>query len=210
MSPRSEVGGRERLIRAALKAFADDGIDAVSIRAINRAAGVGPASVHYHFSTKEGLLEAVLLHHGDAVVEAIVNEAQELLDRGQVDSRDVVRSITEPYVDLLRTQRESGLQWVKVIDQLLRRDQASVSDDRATEVRSQVTRLAFPEADSDRINRAMATSVQLLVTQVAQLSESDVAEDEALERTVEDLQFLSNFLAGGLAASLLNEPVAAP
>lgn len=210
MSPRSEVGGRERLIRAALKAFADDGIDAVSIRAINRAAGVGPASVHYHFSTKEGLLEAVLLHHGDAVVEAIVNEAQELLDRGQVDSRDVVRSITEPYVDLLRTQRESGLQWVKVIDQLLRRDQASVSDDRATEVRSQVTRLAFPEADSDRINRAMATSVQLFVTQVAQLSESDVAEDEALERTVEDLQFLSNFLAGGLAASLLNEPVAAP
>ena len=48
--------GKQLLLSAALKLFATHGIDAVSIRAVNREAGLGPASVHYHFGTKEALV----------------------------------------------------------------------------------------------------------------------------------------------------------
>ena len=202
MSPRSKVSGRERLIRAAMAAFAEDGIDAVSIRAVNRAAGVGPAAVHYHFSTKEGLLSAVLHYHGDEVVRAIVEGAERLLDRGQPSAAEVVHSITQPYVDLLRAHGVRGLHWVKVVDQLLRRDPGSVTDERASAVRIQVTQMAFPEADSAAIERAMTTSVQLFVTQVAQLRASDLADPESLEEISANLNFLADFLAGGLDGTL--------
>jgi AcrR family transcriptional regulator len=51
---------RERLILAAEALFARDGIDAVSLRQVNAAAGQRNASAaHYHFGSKDALIEAV-------------------------------------------------------------------------------------------------------------------------------------------------------
>ena len=50
--------------RDAIECWARDEGEAASIRAINHAAGLGPASVHYHFGSKDALLEAVLLDQG--------------------------------------------------------------------------------------------------------------------------------------------------
>lgn len=201
MSPPG-ISGRERLIRAAMSAFAETGIDAVSIRAVNRAAGAGPAAVHYHFGTKESLLTAVLQHHGDAVVQAIIERSTALLQRDHASPAEVVHSIAQPYVDLLRTEGISGLQWVKVVDQLLRRDPDSVDDRRASEIRRRVTGMAFPNADSAAIERAMSTSVQLFVSQVARLRPVDVADPVSLDAVSADLEFLADFLAGGLQETL--------
>lgn len=52
---------RLRLLKTAERLFATEGLDAVSLRAVNAAAGLGPSSVHYHFGTKEDLVAAVLL-----------------------------------------------------------------------------------------------------------------------------------------------------
>ncbi|WP_340536834.1 TetR/AcrR family transcriptional regulator [Nocardioides sp. GXZ039] len=206
MSARPDVGGRDLLIAAALQAFAEEGIDAVSIRAVNRAAGVGPATVHYHFGTKDGLLDAVLAHHGDEVVAGVIEEARRLLDQGSATPAEVVRSLTHPYEEMLRAHRESGLRWVKVIDQLLRRDRDRVSDPETTRIRSEVARMAFPYADEADIDRAIVTSMQLFVTQVAQLPAESVATTQALEDTLADLEFLTDFLAGGLHAALSRGP----
>ena len=58
----SAVGAatRERLMRSAERLFAERGIDAVSIRDITGAAGANSASIHYHFGSKAGLVEAIL------------------------------------------------------------------------------------------------------------------------------------------------------
>ena len=69
MGVRPGIDGRELLLAAALKLFAQHGIDGVSIRAVNREAGLGPASVHYHFGTKDALLDAVLHVYGDTVID---------------------------------------------------------------------------------------------------------------------------------------------
>jgi AcrR family transcriptional regulator len=49
------------LIVSALELFAENGVDAVSMRTINNAAGTRNASaVHYHFGNKLGIIEAIV------------------------------------------------------------------------------------------------------------------------------------------------------
>jgi AcrR family transcriptional regulator len=51
---------RERILDSAERLFAQDGVDAVSLRRICEDCGVNPASIHYHFRTKEGVIAAIL------------------------------------------------------------------------------------------------------------------------------------------------------
>ncbi|OLT48945.1 hypothetical protein BJF85_10775 [Saccharomonospora sp. CUA-673] len=51
---------RERLLDAAESLLLARDIDAVSVRAINSAAGLNPAAVHYHFGSKDALIGALL------------------------------------------------------------------------------------------------------------------------------------------------------
>lgn len=51
---------RTRILEAAAQCIADDGIAAVRMAGIAKAAGVSTALLHYHFATKEQLFESVL------------------------------------------------------------------------------------------------------------------------------------------------------
>ncbi len=51
---------REKIIKAASRAFARDGYDGASIRTIVAEADVNQAAINYHFGSKEGLYRAVL------------------------------------------------------------------------------------------------------------------------------------------------------
>src|ERR1700730_10592486 len=51
---------REKIIKAAAHAFARDGYEGASVRAIVAEADVNQAAINYHFGSKEGLYRAVL------------------------------------------------------------------------------------------------------------------------------------------------------
>src|SRR5260370_8086359 len=51
---------REKIIKAASHAFARNGYEGASIRAIVAEADVNQAAINYHFGSKEGLYRAVL------------------------------------------------------------------------------------------------------------------------------------------------------
>jgi AcrR family transcriptional regulator len=55
-------GGRERILDVACELISSDGMDAVRVARIARAAGVSTALVHYHFATREALLAEALRH----------------------------------------------------------------------------------------------------------------------------------------------------
>jgi AcrR family transcriptional regulator len=55
-----EITTKNRILDTAEKLFAKQGFAATSLRAIIKEADVNTASVHYHFGSKEGLIEAVL------------------------------------------------------------------------------------------------------------------------------------------------------
>lgn len=103
---------RQNLILSALHLFADDGIDAVSMRTINNAAGTRNASaVHYHFGNKLGIIEAVLTfvrreldRHRNRQLDAL----EERVRTGHPPStREIMRAALYPYV-LLRATPDYG------------------------------------------------------------------------------------------------------
>src|SRR5689334_16858610 len=70
------IGTKDRILNTAEKLFAERGIDATSLRSIIAAAKVNLAAVHYHFHSKEALLDAVLARH----LEPINGQRLQMLD----------------------------------------------------------------------------------------------------------------------------------
>jgi AcrR family transcriptional regulator len=93
---------RSKIIRVAVKLFADRGIEGVSLNDINKAAGQrNKNATHYHFGSKEGLLQAVFDQHEPP----IARRRTELLDlyqaRGELTLRNVLRAILLPMAEKL-------------------------------------------------------------------------------------------------------------
>lgn len=60
---------KERILDAAERLFAERGYSATSLRSIVAAAGVNLAAIHYHFHSKEALLEAVIVRRAAPINE---------------------------------------------------------------------------------------------------------------------------------------------
>jgi AcrR family transcriptional regulator len=65
------VDTRENLLRLAARSFATQGYAATTMRAIADQAGIEAASIYYHFSSKEELVDVVMEHGADSIVQHI-------------------------------------------------------------------------------------------------------------------------------------------
>ncbi|WP_088626402.1 TetR/AcrR family transcriptional regulator [Oceanicola sp. 22II-s10i] len=65
-----ELKPKERIQAVGERMFAEEGFEAVSVRALTSAAQVNVASLHYHFGSKEGLLEAIFAARAKPIAEA--------------------------------------------------------------------------------------------------------------------------------------------
>jgi AcrR family transcriptional regulator len=94
---------RERILTAAERLFAERGITSTSMRALTTAAGVNLAAVHYHFGSKEALLDAVIERRALPLNAARIRELERHEDeRG--DAAPEVESIFRAF--LLPTVRD--------------------------------------------------------------------------------------------------------
>jgi AcrR family transcriptional regulator len=71
-----ERGARERILAAAVERIASDGIDDVRIARIAMDAGVSTSLVHYHFETREALLEEALGYSFELVGDVRIGEGE--------------------------------------------------------------------------------------------------------------------------------------
>jgi AcrR family transcriptional regulator len=85
---------RERLMRSAERLFAERGIDAVSIRDITSDADANSASIHYHYGSKAGLVEAILAWRA---AEVGARRAA-WLDRIEAAESPSLRAVVEAFV----------------------------------------------------------------------------------------------------------------
>jgi len=87
---------RDKLVLAAERLFGEHGIDNVSLREINRAAGQrNVAALHYHFGTREALLEAIF----ERRMAGINRRRVALLDAVEAEGRaDSIRAVVEAMV----------------------------------------------------------------------------------------------------------------
>ncbi len=105
---RPKVDTKQNLILSALELFAAQGIDAVSMRTINAAAGARNASaVHYHFGSKLGIIEAIIDFIKEELNASRLPELARLEARAaageQVSCREVLWAVFRPYDALYRT-----------------------------------------------------------------------------------------------------------
>jgi TetR/AcrR family transcriptional regulator, regulator of cefoperazone and chloramphenicol sensitivity len=112
------IGSRELLIRAGERLFARHGIHRVRLREINDLAEQrNPSAVHYHFGSREGLVEAILAQHELSIETAMKAGLDRIENRKTLPSvREVMAVTIHPLIEKLET--ESGRDYLRIIQQL--------------------------------------------------------------------------------------------
>lgn len=117
------MGTRERLLAAAEELYGGQGIDAVSLREIQRASGVKNVNaLQYHFGDRNGLLTALLEKHSHDVEL----RRHALLDRYEAAGAQDLRALAEALVRPLAAklaEPESGSAYLCIYGDLMNRRQ---------------------------------------------------------------------------------------
>jgi len=195
---------RGRLVAAAETLFASAGVDAVSLREINAAAGAGNASaIQYHFGDRAGLVRAVLAkHHGK-----VESRRHALLDQCEAEGRaGDLRTLAAALVRPLAAELDDpdgGPGYLQILADLANRPRpvlnpASVEDpaDSTYRWRKLVEPLLAPEAA--RLHRRFV-AIRFTLTELARRSRDG--------HKSETLFFVSHLI--DLVAALLGAPVSA-
>jgi AcrR family transcriptional regulator len=103
---------RDVLVSTAERLFAEQGIDAVSLRTVMAEAGTNVAAVSYHFGTKDSLVEAVVR----ARSEEIRGARDTLLTALERSDEPTVRDVAEAFVlPLARMALAGDTQWIRLV-----------------------------------------------------------------------------------------------
>jgi len=84
-----DLTARARIRDAAIRLFAERGIDSTTVRDITQAAGVSPGLLRHHFGSKEALREACDLY----VLDRVVQIKEELVLEGKMASQGFLPSV---------------------------------------------------------------------------------------------------------------------
>lgn len=109
---------RECLLNVAEQLFAQHGVDGVSLRSINAAAGVGPSILHYHFGNVETLLEAIISRRMDELMQQRRTMLQALANEDNVTVRNVIEAMVLPLATYAIEHSDSGMRYVRLLARL--------------------------------------------------------------------------------------------
>ena len=111
---------RQQLILAAERLFAESGIDGVSLRQINVAAGQKNSSAaHYHFGSKDALILSIYQHRMEHVNERRIATLEQIESAGNADDvRQLVDAIVHPIVNEIDAD-DSGRNYIRFMAQAI-------------------------------------------------------------------------------------------
>ena len=98
---------KDRILDAAERLFARDGVEATSLRSITAQAGVNLAAVNYHFQSKESLLHAVIARRLNPVNEkrlAMLDACEAVAGAGPLPLEPVLDALLRPIFEMLSGQ----------------------------------------------------------------------------------------------------------
>lgn len=112
------AGTRDKLIAAAFRAVARDGLADTNVKSIAAEAGVNPGLLHYHFASKDALLETAVTAASDAYIAGLdaliaAHPREKLLDAYIADAAanlDAHRDLFRVRLSLgVRAMNDAGL-----------------------------------------------------------------------------------------------------
>lgn len=108
-----KASARDVILDTAERLFAEQGIEAVSLRAINTEAGYSVAALHYHFGTRERLIDALIERRQGPILE----RRKVLLDALESEEKPDIYAVTEalvlPMAEPIFADPERGLRTIK-------------------------------------------------------------------------------------------------
>jgi AcrR family transcriptional regulator len=138
--PRNADETRAVLLRAAERLFADRGVDAVSLREINREAEQRNAtSLQYHFGDKPGLIKAILAKHETAIDVSRNRLLDEMEASGKLELADFAAALVLPAAEKL-ADRDGGRAYLRIVAQLVNSYQPRVDPIERTATSVSMTR----------------------------------------------------------------------
>jgi len=193
-----------RLVRAAEQLWAAHGIDAVSLREINRVAGAKNASaLQYHFGDRDGLLRAVLAkHHGS--VEARRHAMLDAYEAAATaDLRALAGALVRPLAAKL-ADADGGPDYLQIFADLMNRPRPLISraerDDPASSTfRWRTAVAALLDHDATRLHRRFV-AIRFTAVELAHRARGAPHADDRLFTS-----HLVDLVAGLLAAPLSEE-----
>lgn len=197
------------ILDAAERMMATHGINGVSLRAILVEAGANSAALHYHFGSREGLIEAILARRG---VENDLRR-REILERlsgqaGPVSVDQIVDTIVDPLLELLIQEGESGRNFIRFLARL-QTDRTGIHHEKEElyfpDVREQIQKMlaaACPDLSPMvlrwRITMVLDTMLQSLAS--AEFMSEDWTDGSPSDTVAEFGETLKEFLSAGLSA----------
>jgi AcrR family transcriptional regulator len=185
---------RKRIIEAAETLFAERGVESTSLLEIAKAAGQkNRSAMQYHFTNKEGLLDAVLDKHAEDISRSRALMLDELEQRGDYSLYELIEALVLPMASQLDNQ-DGGRAFLKIHSQLMtteaftelrsRRDQADVVTRRLLDMAAPF----ITSNDSDKVRARFVLAGCLLIHGLA----SFLAHSHDIERTA----FLQTLVQG--------------
>lgn len=180
-----EDSTRARLIGAAERLFAARGVDGVSLREINRAAGAkNTVAVQYHFGDRDGVVRAVLAKHWPEVNarrHAMLDEHAASPDGGL---RALAAALVRPLAAKL-TDGDGGPEYLQVYAELINVPRTGEPDDDAVADRTDSVQRwrelvePFLSKDAVRLHRRF-TVIRLAAAELGRRAASGPHADDRL------------------------------
>jgi AcrR family transcriptional regulator len=121
VATRSKDETRRRILDAAVRRIAREGIDEVRIARIAMDAGVSAALIHYHFESREALLVEALEHSYGIAGDVRTGPAE----NGVTSAAERLRAVIDACLPAPGAQRDDWLLWVELWLRASRRPELS-------------------------------------------------------------------------------------
>ena len=193
---------RELLMDTAEDLFAQLGVDAVSIRSINSAAGLAPAAVHYHFGTKDRLLREIVRRRGAHVVATQTALLDAIERDGRTpDATELVTVMAQPFFDILDLDPVAGRRWLRLIGNLILTGDARLREQNVreglTDRFERIVVRTYPDVTPRFLIRRWRMACIVLI-QLLGTASPPVADVELL--SVDEREVIIRFVASGFDA----------
>ena len=200
---------RAAILDAAEVMMAEHGINGVSLRSILSRAEANSAALHYHFGSRDGLVEAILARRGRKPSLRRREMLDDLEARARaIDVYDLVGAAVDPMIEMLVEEGEPGRRFLRFIARL-QSDRTGIhqaEEDRYfPDIRSRMTTMAADACPHLLEAERMRRLTMMIDTMLQSLANAEVMSEAWTGNTHHDdladfASSLKDFLAGALSA----------
>ncbi len=200
------ASAKDVILDTAERLFAEQGMESVSLRTINTEAGYSVAALHYHFGTRDKLIDALISRRQTPIMA----RRKEFLDELEKEERPDIYRITEalvlPMAEPILENPELGLRTIKFFFRTYI-DQASYGQtkdiiEESHRIFNGLLKRALPEIDQALLHQRWVIASELTFQGLANIDNVMTIRSGSsqIENYRHYVNRLIDFIAGGIAA----------